>query len=85
MVLNQLAHVEEHYIGSVSETERSAYVDRLAEELRAQGASPWVIENGATTPRGAVGYIHLPLELYRHMEPGWCLGPPCWVRPFTSM
>lgn len=68
MVLNQLAHVEEHYIGSVSETERSAYVDRLAEELRAQGAPPWVIENGATTPRGAVGYIHLPLELYRHME-----------------
>lgn len=69
MLLNQLSHVEEHYIGSVSEEERNEYVTRLAAELKAKGASPWVIENGATTPRGAVGYIHLPLELLKSQEP----------------
>lgn len=69
MLLNRLSHVEEHYIGPVPEAERDEYVARLAAELKAQGASPRVVENGATTPRGAVGYIHLPLELCRRPEP----------------
>lgn len=68
MLLNRLSGVEERYIGPIPEPERDKYVDRLAAELRARGAAPYVIENGATTAHGAVGYIHLPLELCRHLK-----------------
>lgn len=63
MLLNRLSGVEEHYIGPVPEPERDVYVENLAGRLRREGSRPFVIENGATTVHGAVGYFHLPLEL----------------------
>lgn len=68
ILLNQLSQVEEHYIGTMPEPERDHYVQLLAEQLTLQGRHPYVIENGATTPNGSIGYIHLVLELMHTME-----------------
>ena len=35
----------------------------MADVLTKNGKKPYIIENGATTIHGSVGYIHLPLEL----------------------
>lgn len=67
-LLNALSQAEEHYIGSVSEKERNEYVERLKMKLKQVGKTPYVIENGASTVHGAVGYIHLPVELMRQRE-----------------
>ena len=55
--------MEEHYIGEVSEKQREIYISELADVLTKNGKKPYIIENGATTIHGSVGYIHLPLEL----------------------
>lgn len=68
MLLNHLSGAEEHYIGAVSEKERNQYIERLVTDLRSSGKRPYVVENGATTVRGAVGYIHIPLELEKNRE-----------------
>ncbi|RHR10781.1 pyridoxal-phosphate dependent enzyme [Pseudoflavonifractor sp. AF19-9AC] len=65
MLLNHLSGVEEHYIGSIPEQERDRYVEELADRLRREGRKPYVVENGATSVHGAIGYFHLPLELVR--------------------
>ena len=62
-LLNYLSGVEEHYIGEVSEKQREIYISELADVLTKNGKKPYIIENGATTIHGSVGYIHLPLEL----------------------
>ena len=62
-LLNYLSGVEEHYIGEVSEKQRKIYISELADVLTKNGKKPYIIENGATTIHGSVGYIHLPLEL----------------------
>lgn len=66
MILNQLLGVERIYIGDKSESERTRFVKKLAREVQCAGEVPFVIENGATTPLGLIGYAHLPLELSRH-------------------
>lgn len=63
ILLNRLSGVEEHYIGTVSEEKRNQYIETLSLELKKHGKQPYIIENGATTIHGAVGYIHVPLEL----------------------
>ena len=68
ILLNKLTGVEERYIGPVTEPERDQYVQALARELEAEGCAPYVIENGATTVHGAVGYVNLLLELERCRE-----------------
>lgn len=63
MLLNHLSGVEEHYIGAIPEKERDRYVEALAEQMCREGRRPYVVENGATSVHGAVGYFHLPMEL----------------------
>ena len=63
MLLNRLSGTEEHYVGPMPEEERNLYVEELAARLRQEGRRPYVVENGATTVQGAVGYFHLPVEL----------------------
>ena len=63
ILLNKLSGVEEHYVGTIPETERNDYVAALAERLRQEGKKPFVVENGATSVHAAVGYFHLPIEL----------------------
>lgn len=65
MILNKLLGVERIFIGEKSEQERNHFVAELAAKIRSKGGAPFVIENGATTPLGAVGYAHLPVELSR--------------------
>lgn len=62
-LLNSLSGVTEYYIGEVSDAERELYVLELAKTLAESGMKPYVVENGATTVHGSIGYIHLPLEL----------------------
>ena len=68
ILLNRLSQVEEHYIGTRPDSTRDHYVQELAGRLASQGKKPYVIENGATVPNGAIGYIHLVLELMETME-----------------
>lgn len=68
LLLNRLSQVEEHYIGTMPDSARDSYVKELEEQLLRQGKKPYVIENGATMPSGAVGYIHLVLELMQTMD-----------------
>ena len=68
VLLNRLSQVEEHYIGTMPEPDRDRYVEQLAEQLTQQGRRPYIIENGATMPNGAIGYIHLVLELMKNMD-----------------
>lgn len=67
-LLNALSGIEEHYIGEVSEAERNVYIEELVLRYRKDGHRPFVIENGATTPLGAIGYIHAPMELVNNPE-----------------
>lgn len=62
-LLNGLSNAEEYYIGDVTEQKREAYIEILAEELRQKGKNPYIVKNGATSPEGAIGYIHLAIEL----------------------
>lgn len=65
MILNQLLGVERIFIGEKPESERNQFVAELVGKIRREGGTPFVIENGATTPLGAIGYAHLPVELVR--------------------
>ena len=40
ILLNKLSGVEEHYVGTIPETERNVYVEELTERLRQEGKSP---------------------------------------------
>lgn len=67
VLLNQLLGAQSHYIGNVSAQERTDYVHQLAQSLSAH-CNPYVIENGATTGTGALGYTNAALELARQFE-----------------
>ena len=62
-LLNQLLNVETHFLGNVDKPEREDFVRRLADRLEAEGSAPYVIENGASTGMGAMGYVHAVGEL----------------------
>ena len=64
-LLNGLSNAEEYYIGDVTEQKREAYIEDLAKELRQKGKNPYIIKNGATSPEGAIGYIHFAIELQK--------------------
>ena len=63
LLLNRLLGVEEHFLGPVTSRERTDYVHRLCGDLRRQGRRPFVVENGASTGRGALGYTAAVAEL----------------------
>ena len=58
ILLNKLSGVEEHYVGTIPETERNVYVEELTERLRQEGKKPFVVENGATSVHAAVGSMN---------------------------
>lgn len=64
-LLNQISRVKTYYAGNISRPERDEYVERLSEAYRTQGRRPYVIENGATTGFGALGYVNAAAELLR--------------------
>ena len=62
-LLNRLSRADLRYIGLMSDTEREAYVEQYAQELRQQGRCPYLIKNGASTALGALGYVQAMVEL----------------------
>lgn len=67
-LLNRLSEVRMHYAGNISRPQRDEYVNRLYRTYREQGYNPYVIENGATTGFGALGYVSGAAELLRQNE-----------------
>lgn len=65
-ILNDLMGIERIYLGEKSESYRNEYIKNMVIELSNKGHIPYVIENGATTPLGAIGYANIPLELLRN-------------------
>ncbi len=62
VLLNRLLGAESHYLGTVDSAERERYVEALCEKLSGT-CRPYVIRNGATTGRGALGYTNAVPEL----------------------
>jgi D-cysteine desulfhydrase family pyridoxal phosphate-dependent enzyme len=48
--------------------ERTPLMNRIADRLRAEGRQPYVIPIGASTPLGALGYVHAVAELVDQIE-----------------
>lgn len=67
-LLNWLSQVRTYYAGAISRPRRDEYVSNLCEIYRSQGKNPYVIENGATTGFGVLGYVNAAIELMRQNE-----------------
>ena len=67
-LLNKILGIDQYFIGNVTEEERNVFVKKLSQKYFADGAHPFIIENGATTPVGAIGYANIVLELFRSQE-----------------
>lgn len=64
ILLNRLLGAQSHYLGNVSAQERTACAEQLSQEL-AVNHRTYVVKNGATTGRGALGYVKAIPELQR--------------------
>jgi len=60
-LLDELMGAEIHYVAD--RTDRAPGMDAQAARLRAVGRRPYVIPLGASTPLGALGYVHAVTEL----------------------
>lgn len=63
LLLNYLAGADAHFAGPMDETARDHLCDDIAASIRARGGRPYVVRNGASVPRGALGYVSAALEL----------------------
>ena len=62
-ILNDLLDVERIYIGNVDSTRREEYMPLVMQVLKDRGQKPYLIRNGATTGRGALGYANAVIEM----------------------
>lgn len=62
LLLNRLLGAESHFTGDSSSEERAAYVERLAQRI-SDKCKPYIVQNGATTGSGALGYTNAIIEL----------------------
>jgi D-cysteine desulfhydrase family pyridoxal phosphate-dependent enzyme len=60
-LLDALLGAEMVYVST--RDERTPLMNRIADRLRAEGRQPYVIPIGASTPLGALGYVHAVAEL----------------------
>lgn len=67
-LLNHLLGAKEYYMGEASEEERADFVEQLRVQLEQQGEEPYVIENGASSARGALGYVEAAVEIARQIQ-----------------
>lgn len=68
VLLNDLLGAEVHYLGAADHSAREAAVQTLCDQCRQEGGTPYVIRNGATTGRGALGYVRAIPELLRQCQ-----------------
>jgi D-cysteine desulfhydrase family pyridoxal phosphate-dependent enzyme len=65
-LLDALLGAEMVYVST--RDERTPLMNRIADRLRAEGRQPYVIPIGASTPLGALGYVHAVAELVDQIE-----------------
>lgn len=70
MVLNQILDVNEVFLGPCSGVERNEKAALLCDGYRAEGKKPFLIENGASTGLGVLGYIDMLREIKEELENG---------------
>jgi len=63
LLLNHLLGAELHQMGLVSTEERTAEMHRIYQKCLDEGLHPYVVENGASTGRGALGYVNAVPEM----------------------
>jgi 1-aminocyclopropane-1-carboxylate deaminase/D-cysteine desulfhydrase-like pyridoxal-dependent ACC family enzyme len=63
LLLNRVLGAESVFLGAVSADERRAHETKLAMELEEKGKKPFVIKNGGTSGRGALGYAETIAEM----------------------
>lgn len=63
LLLNDILGVESFYLGDIDEHDRALFVDDLYSRLKKLGKNPYIIENGASTGYGAMGYVNAILEI----------------------
>lgn len=68
MVLNQILDVREVFLGTCSGTERNDKATLLCNGYRVEGRKPFLIENGASTGLGVLGYIDMLREIKEELE-----------------
>ncbi len=68
MVLNKILDVREVFLGSCSGMERNEKAALLCDGYRAEGKNPFLIENGASTGLGVLGYIDMLREIKEELE-----------------
>ena len=68
LLLNSILGVRSHFIGEKTTKERNVYMDELAHRYEKDGHRPYVVRNGATTGRGALGYVAAVREMKRQCE-----------------
>lgn len=68
LLLNQILGVKSHFLGEVDSVARNRYMEELFGEYEKQGKNPYIVRNGATTGRGALGYTAAVLELMAQCE-----------------
>ena len=63
LLLEELLGVKIHFLGSCDGETRNKYMESLAEDYRRAGEKVYVVRNGATSGRGALGYASAAVEL----------------------
>lgn len=67
LLLNTILGTESVFLGDVPSEMRNIHMESLAQKLAAEGRKPYIIKNGATSGRGALGYVAGALELYEQV------------------
>lgn len=67
LMLNRLLGAESHFLGEISSAKRNEYVEELAESI-SDKCRPQIVQNGATTGRGALGYTNAVIELKKQFD-----------------
>ena len=62
-LLNRISGADIVYLGDVTSTVRNAHMQDVKRDLEASGMKPFVVENGASTGYGALGYVDAVCEI----------------------
>lgn len=68
LLLEQLLGTQIHYLGPCDGETRNRRMEEIASEYRKAGEQVFVVRNGATTGRGALGYTAAVVEMTRQCE-----------------
>jgi D-cysteine desulfhydrase family pyridoxal phosphate-dependent enzyme len=63
LLLDRLFGAEVHFAGDVGWDELRAASDQLSDDLRGEGATPYTLPAGSSSPLGAVGFVRAWFEL----------------------